>query len=151
MNAFVDESYAELTRRLALGVEPLDPMRGEPLSHAVRVDIERPGTWRPAAPRSPYEFVVLPEDLRARVARHGSGRYTVLYHPVDPPAQYHPPLAANIDVRIYDAARESVTDDMRLNAVPRCLANPALIDKPLGRMQLRGVKKGSLGTVVSGS
>jgi hypothetical protein len=81
-NVFVDRRYDERIARLALGVEPLDAVRGGRLLGPVRVLVEdekhplhRWRTWRPG------ETI---DDALSMLPRHHSGRFARLYGPRAP-------------------------------------------------------------------
>ncbi|EAR22017.1 hypothetical protein [Nitrococcus mobilis] len=105
MNEFLASAYTESVHRLALGLEPLDALRGGRLAHPVRVELERPLPRHLANPTDPYRRPVRPGDVHARVNRHDSALHVLLYHPS---------LADHVDLRIYDHVRRYVPRRFRL-------------------------------------
>jgi hypothetical protein len=99
--------YVTQTHRLALGLEPLDAMRGGRATHPVRIEVEGPLPRPLARRRDPYQHA---GTAGPAVSRHDSCLHVLLYHPA---------LAARerINLRIYDSYRRYV---------PRRLSIPLL-------------------------
>ena len=93
MNAFLDSRFIEVTHRLALGLEPLDAVRGGRIAHPLSV----------AAAET---FVGL---KRPNVVHHDSCLHAVLYEPGIPNA---------INLRFWEKARRFVARQIRYPILP---------------------------------
>ena len=99
-NQFVDAVYDELTHRLALGIEPIDSAREQPMLMPVMLT-----------------FDDLPlGNARPQIQRHPSNRQVLLYD------DYYAAEARNVDLRFFDQhERMYATDADRRRFVPRRL------------------------------
>ncbi len=95
---FVPAGHVEMVERLALGIEPFDPVRGTVLVHPVRIDIEGSRPWTRAAANAPYRSYVAPGST-PWFNRGPSGRYALIYRPG---------LGDHLVVRLYDHGRRYV-------------------------------------------
>lgn len=109
MNAVVPEAYAERLHRLAVGFEPLDPVRGGRLAHPVRFETEGPPP-RPFTRSGPYRQVARDGQVRPVVDRHDSCLWALLYQPGV--------AEDTIDLRIYDPLRRYVARRFRVPILP---------------------------------
>lgn len=108
MNAVVPAPYAERLHRLAVGFEPLDPVRGGRLAHPVRFEAEGPPP-RPFTRSGPYRKAVREGQTAPVVDRHDSCLFALLYQPA---------LAESVDLRIYDPLRRHVARRFRVPVPP---------------------------------
>jgi hypothetical protein len=102
--------YVTQTHRLALGLEPLDAVRGGRATHPVRIEVEGPLPRPPARRRDPYQHAVTAGMTRPIVSRHDSCLHVLLYHTALTGRE-------RVDVRLYDSYRRYV---------PRRLSIPLL-------------------------
>ncbi len=116
MTTFVAQEYAEFIHALAVGIEPLDALRGGRVAHPVRVDVEGPPPWVPRDSTLPYRRVMGWREPRSVVSRHDSCRHALLYHPS---------LQDHVDLRIYDNFRRYVPRRLRVPLVTREQADAA--------------------------
>lgn len=105
MNQFLPESYLESVRRLALGLEPLDALRGGRVGHPVRVDLVGAQGFEPRGSRAPYRYAVPAGAPRPAVSRHDSCLHALLYHPA---------LADQAEFVVYDHGRRYVPRRLRV-------------------------------------
>jgi hypothetical protein len=132
MNAVVPEAYAERLYRLAVGFEPLDPIRGGRLAHPVRFESEGP-LPRPFTTSGPFRKTAREGQLLPVVDRHDSCLFALLYQPR---------LAAgNVDLRIYDPLRRHVARRFRVPVLPEALLAAG---EPAGLTQTRRVRRPAL-------
>jgi hypothetical protein len=154
VNEFAPDVYTELVHRLAVGFEPVDPLPGSRLLHAVRVEPEGLLPWHPldpeecrraGSPRRIWRRAPAGHDLRCspdpvpRVDRHGSGLHALLVQPG---------LAESLDLRLYDTNRSYVPRRFRLDldVLPQ-VRRPALF--PGSAYDLSPRKTGLRGRVTS--
>lgn len=109
MNELLPENYVESVRRLALGLEPLDALRGCRVGHPVRVDLVGAQGFGPRGSRAPYRHDVAAGDPRPAVSRHESCLHALLYHPA---------LAVQAELVVYDHGRRYVPRRLRVPLVP---------------------------------
>lgn len=110
----MDNSYVKMEHRLAIGVEPIDAVRGGRLVHPVRVDVERTAPHSMAAPAEAYSIYGAQRkaaqqrrrvsqryasDKPPRFDRHDSCLHALLYRPG---------LQDRLTVRVYDHYRRYV-------------------------------------------
>ena len=79
MNLFVEERYDETVWRLALGLEPIDALRGERIG--VRLDVALDGVPTPLPPfeQDPSLGLLAVQDVLRRLHRKPSCRYVLRY------------------------------------------------------------------------
>jgi hypothetical protein len=102
MNQFLPNRYAEIIHRLALGIEPLDALRGGRLSYQLQAvyDAQQPGL-----PRPPIE-------------RHLSNLFSL---------RYQPGVTTQLDLRFLDSAEQVYRPEFdRRRVAPRRLGIPIL-------------------------
>lgn len=109
MNAVVPEVYAERLHRLAVGFEPLDPVRGGRLAHPVRFETEV-ALPRPFTRSGHYRQVARAGQARPVIDRHDSCLWALLYQPGV--------AEGTLDVRIYDPLRRYVARRFRVPILP---------------------------------
>jgi len=132
MNAVVPEGYAERLHRLAVGFEPLDPVRGGRLAHPVRFECDGP-LPRPFTRSGPYCRVARDGQVVPVVDRHDSCLWALLYQPGI--------VEGAVDVRIYDPPRRYVARRFRVPILP--VASLAL-GEPAPLTQARRVRRPAL-------
>lgn len=113
-------SYLRLEDRLALGIEPIDALKGVRLSHPVRIDIEGTLPWRERSRNHPYargksleiwnrtyaeKYRRFPSGANNFLDRHNSCRHALLYRPG---------LGNSVGIRIYDHYRRYVPRRLRI-------------------------------------
>ena len=113
MSDFLPQSYSETVHRLALGIEPLDSLRGGRVGHPVRIDLVGAGAFTPRGPREAYRRDVAPGDPNPAVSRHDSCLHALLYHPA---------LAQSAELVIYDHGRRYVPRRLRVPLLTRVQA-----------------------------
>jgi hypothetical protein len=108
VNTVVPAPYVERLHRLAVGFEPLDPVRGGRLAHPVRFEAEGPPP-RPFTRSGPYRRTIREGQTAPVVDRHDSCLFALLYQPA---------LADSVDLRIYDPLRRHVARRFRVPILP---------------------------------
>jgi len=99
--------YVTQTHRLALGLEPLDAVRGGRATHPVRIEVEGPLPRLLARRRDPYCHAVTDGMARPVVSRHDSCLHVLLYYPALAEREGRAPnrnasrWGTRIDLRIY--------------------------------------------------
>lgn len=132
MNAVLPEAYSERLHRLAVGFEPLDPVRGGRLPHPLRFEAEGP-LPRPFTRSGPYRRGVREGQLLPVIDRHDSNLWALLYQPR---------LEADtLDVRIYDPLRRSVPRRFRVPILPLASLDGG---EPAALTQARRVRRPAL-------
>ena len=121
MNSFVATRYDEAVQKLALGVEPIDAARGQPMLTPVMLthDDAAAGT------------------LRQPFLRHPSNRQSLVYD------AYYTPQARTVTLRLFDQAEGGYASDRdRRRFVPRRLriALPGLAGAELDAPAARGCR-----------
>jgi hypothetical protein len=124
VNSFVSEVYSESVHSLAVGFEPLDPLRGGRLVHPVRIDLDGVEPWSPRDPSEPYgpgparrrwrraaaeRDRINPRDPLSRVDRHDSGLQVLLVQPG---------LGEELELRLYEYDRRYVPRRFHLDLDP---------------------------------
>jgi hypothetical protein len=109
VNEVLPLSYAESVRRLALGLEPLDALRGGRVGHPVRVDLAGDPDFEPRGSREPYRHAVPAGGPRPALSRHDSCLHALLYHPA---------LAGQAEFVVYDHGRRYVPRRLRVPLAP---------------------------------
>ena len=108
MNAVVPAAYAERLQRLAVGFEPLDPVRGGRVGHPLRFEVEGALPRPPADPRSSYRHVAF-QQVPPVVDRHDSCLHALLFQPGLPGD-----AGRTVDLRVYDHERRVVPRRFRV-------------------------------------
>lgn len=91
--------------RLALGLEPVDAVRGMELVYPLRIEIEYGLPHRSPFPAQQFRFAQQQGRQPQALNRHNSGRYSLLYQPS---------LKTQIDLRLYDYGRKYVPRRLRV-------------------------------------
>lgn len=101
MNAFVHPSFQESALRLALGVEPIDALRGRRVAHPIQVAFDRVPFPFSRLGGEPNPLWFQRVDALKPVPRHNSGLYALVE-----PLGTKPPQS--LSVRLVDRARQLV-------------------------------------------
>jgi hypothetical protein len=96
MNSFLPTQYVEHVERMALGLEPIDALRGERVATSLAIaidgapDVDAESAWP--------DGVLFPDPIGhlRRIARHNSCRYVLLYRPG---------MKTTINLRFFDRYR----------------------------------------------
>lgn len=89
-------NYDYQIQRLALGVEFEDALNNGELVYPVRAEIERESPHQSPAPKRFYAFKQMGKQVPYGLLRHGSGRYSLTYHPG---------IQEQLDFRVFDYDR----------------------------------------------
>ena len=106
MNSITPENYSENIHRLAVGFEPVDPLRGTSIAHPIRIDVENPVGRR--GKKEPYRHNNHPGSLLPVISRYDSSRHALFYHPN---------LGEHIDIVLFDHFRRIVPRRLRIPIV----------------------------------
>ncbi len=101
----VPDGYHEQSRRLALGVTPVDILSGVQPIGPLRIEVERGLPHESPRRRQPYCVPQFDGRPPKALCRHGSGRFALLYQPG---------VKDSIDLRIHDHYRWYVPRRLRL-------------------------------------
>jgi hypothetical protein len=138
MNEILDARWSESVRRLALGIEPRDPMLDERIGRPVQVAIDGVPEPLPARLRDPGASPWEVPDVLAKLDRRNTGRFVILYRDgvTDPVSlRFRDPTERFVPRRL----RIRLPDPASLGRVIRPSLFPgAAYDVPTGAMGLRG-------------
>jgi hypothetical protein len=138
MNEILDALWSESVRRLALGIEPRDPLLDGRIGHRIQVAIDGVPDPLPARLRDPDASPWEVPDVLETLDRRNTGRYVVLYREG---------VADPLALRLRDPTERYVPRRLRIRLpTPASLGRvirPSLLpgaayDVPTGAMGLRG-------------
>jgi hypothetical protein len=116
MNRFVPARYSETIQRLALGIEPLDALRGGRIAHPFEIALDGVPVPAPLGRGGRRRGVREPDDALERIPRHESCVHALVHKSA---------TGSPIDVRFLDASRRYVPRRLRF-PVPMAAAIEAV-------------------------
>jgi hypothetical protein len=121
MNSFLPTQYVEHIDRMALGLEPIDALRGERVAASLAIAIDGPpGVGRKSAWLDGVLFDDPIGPLR-RIARHSSCRYVLLYRPG---------MKTTVNLRFFDPHRRFAPRRISYTLPPDIITRSPRVRRP---------------------